>query len=273
MFIAWLLLGVLVVLISIWIFGFLRLNDRSLPIANTAIYKRVLVIFPHPDDEVLTVGGLIGALRAQGAAVKVVFLTRGERGTPDGKLDLELKQIRVLEAQTVAKTLGITDLVLEDFGDGVLEQKTCELALYVQTLLTEYEPDLVVTYDQSGLYGHPDHIAVSEVVSEVIRTHKQPLELWYPSYPKSVLEMIALPEHMANDAAFKAKRRLPTHRVPVPGAFWRKAKAIRQYATQTKSFQKSLPVPWLPLEYVYSLTPWEYFAVLAMNTFSENSRD
>jgi N-acetylglucosamine malate deacetylase 2 len=263
MLIVWLLLGVLATLIFVWVYGFLRLNDRSLPIADTSIYKRALVIFPHPDDEVLTAGGLIGKLRAQGAAVKVVFLTLGERGTPDGKIDLELKQKRILEAHSVAKTFGITDLVLEDFGDGVLEQKTSELALYVQNLLASYKPELVVTYDQSGLYGHPDHIAVSEVVSEIIRSHAQPPELWYPSYPRSVLEMIALPEHMANNAAFKAKRRLPTHRVPAPGAFWQKAKAIRQYATQTASFQKSLPVPWLPLEYVYSLTPWEYFAVVS----------
>lgn len=261
MFIVWLLVGILITLIFMWAYGFWRLNDRSLPIADTSIYQRVLLIFPHPDDEVLTAGGLIGRLRAQGSAVKVVFLTLGERGTPDGKIDLELKQKRRLEAHSVAKTLGIADLVLEDFGDGMLKQKTSELALYIQNLFVSYKPDLIVTYDQSGLYGHPDHIAVSEVVSEIIRSGEHTSELWYPSYPKSVLEMIALPEHMANDVAFKAKRRLPTHRVPTPGAFWLKAKAIRQYATQTASFQKSLPAPWLPLEYVYSLTPWEYFAV------------
>ncbi len=261
MLIVWLLLGVLATLILVWGYGFWRLNDRSLPIADISIYKRVLVIFPHPDDEVLTAGGLLRALRTQNSEVKVVFLTLGERGTPDGKTDLKLKQKRLNEAHAVAKTLGVTDLVLEDFGDGVLEQKSSELALYVQDLFTEYQPDLVITYDQSGLYGHPDHIAVSEVVREVLRSQQRPPELWYPSYPQAVLEMIVLPEHMANYAAFKAKRRLPTHRIATPGAFWYKAKAIRQYATQTASFQRSLPVSWLPLEYIYSLTPWEYFAV------------
>lgn len=166
----------------------------------------------------------------------------------------------------MAQTFGITDLVIEDFGDGTLELKVSELGLYVQDLFATYKPDLVITYDQSGLYGHPDHIAVSEVVSEIVRSSEHKSELWYPSYPKSVLEMIALPEHMANDAAFKAKRRLPTHRVPTPGVFWLKAKAIRQYATQTASFKKSLPVPWLPLEYIYSMTPWEYFAVVNDDT-------
>lgn len=262
MFIVWLLFGVLVTLLVVWVYGFWRLNDQSLPIADTSIYKRALIIFPHPDDEVLTAAGLMNRLQTQGSMVKVVFLTKGERGTPDGKLDLELKQKRVSEATVVARTLGVTDLVIEDFGDGTLEQKASELGLYVQDLFAEFKPDLVVTYDQSGLYGHPDHIAVSEVVSEIVRTSENPPELWYPSYPKPVLEMIALPEHMANDAAFKAKRRLPTHRIPTYGAFLLKAKAIRQYATQTASFQKSLPAPWLPLEYVYSLTPWEYFAVV-----------
>lgn len=270
MLVVWIMFGIVLVFVLLWFYGFWRFNDRSLPIANIKIYQRVLIIFPHPDDEVLTAGGLIRALRAQKTAVKVVFLTQGERGTPDGELDLELKQKRVREAKAVAKTLHVSDLVIEDYGDGMLEQKTSELALYIQSLLDAYQPDLVITYDQSGLYGHPDHIAVSEVVSEVIRASKQPPELWYPSYPQQVLEMIALPEHMANNIAFKTKRRLPTHRVPTPGAFWLKARAIRQYATQTASFQKSLPVSWLPLEYIYSLTPWEYFVVVNESDVTEN---
>lgn len=106
MFIAWLLLGVLVTLLIVWAYGFWRLNDRSLPIADISIYKRALIIFPHPDDEVLTASGLIRRLQALGVAVKVVFLTKGERGTPDGKLDLELKQKRVDEAKMWLKLLA-----------------------------------------------------------------------------------------------------------------------------------------------------------------------
>ncbi len=255
------LLTMVLVFVIAWLVVFFRLNDLSLPEASLAQYRKVMLIFPHPDDEVLTAGGLIGRLRAQGSQVVLVIFTLGERGTPDGNLDVSLKETRELEAEKVAKTLDISELIQKDFGDGELMSKTSELEIYLDDLIRSQKPDLVITYDQSGLYGHPDHIAVSQVVTHLLSTRFSDSELWFPSYPQAVLDMIGLPEHMAQDETFKSRRLLPTHRVGAPWSFWKKAQAIKQYASQTQSFKKGLPVKWLPFEVMYSLTPYEYFAV------------
>jgi LmbE family N-acetylglucosaminyl deacetylase len=105
---------------------------QPLPVPQPA--QRILVVAPHPDDEVLGCGGLIATAVRQGAMVRVVFLTSGDgypaaatllcRSTPKADDFLALGRMRMEEARRAAHALGLsdTDLVFLGYPDRRLWQ-------------------------------------------------------------------------------------------------------------------------------------------------------
>lgn len=250
----------LIFVLLLWIFGFLYANDLSVQTMSVPSgVEKVLILFPHADDETLTSGGFISQLTKSGKEVDWILLTKGERGNEGAHLDENLKSIRVQEAQKVSAIYGISNLDQEDYPDDAVAEQKDQLKTDLQQKIAEIKPDLVITYDLAGLYGHPDHIAVSEVVTELLKTRPQ-IKLWYASYPKRILDSVALPEQMANDPNFKDKRSYPTQKVwvGVSGVI-NKIKAVYTYKSQRKSYIKSFPVKQIPLWLYISLTPFEYY--------------
>lgn len=78
----WLIITVFLIVILFWLTIFFLANDVSVPLASISKYKNILVIFPHPDDEVLTAGGLMRTLSNSGKKVNLIILSKGERGRP-----------------------------------------------------------------------------------------------------------------------------------------------------------------------------------------------
>lgn len=225
---------------------------------NLSAYKQIMIIFPHPDDEVLTVGGLLYQASLMGKSTTLLITTKGERGTPDASEDAGLKKVRSNEASRVAKILGVGKLILADFGDGQLATKKPLLETYLTNQLSKIKPDLVITYDQSGLYGHPDHIALSEVVTKVVRRVKQKPTLLYAVLPQYMYAMAKLPTHMASDKTFLAKRKTANRSFFTGSGVIRKMQALYAYQSQLAGFRQSLPFR-LPLT-TYALTSMiEYF--------------
>jgi len=135
--------------------------------------KKVLVIFPHPDDETVMTGGLIQKLHSLGSKVTLVCLTSGDQG----KIHihghgLSLGQIRKGEFTRAVTRLGVTDFEIFNFPDGKLRQTRIW-----QPVVTEYVRhfDLVFTYDPSGVTGHPDHIALSLYLIKLLKKSKTQL--------------------------------------------------------------------------------------------------
>jgi LmbE family N-acetylglucosaminyl deacetylase len=251
-------LGLLLITVILWVFGFFYVNDFSVPTISIQKYKRVLVVYPHPDDEALTAGGFMRSVIGNGGTVHLLILTKGEQGNVNGRVDKHLKIIRTKEAENAAKLYGVK-LSLYDLGDGALDVKRLKIADIVREKVSVMKPDLVITYDRSGLYGHPDHIAVSEVVSEVLRNKFPNVQLWYSSLPKRIYAMIQLPTHMAKDKNFSEKRAYPTHRILIGLNVITKIRAVRSYTSQHQSFSGGFPIPFLPMEFYHSLGLFEYF--------------
>ena len=132
----------------------------------------VLAVFAHPDDESLACGGTLARLADAGAQVVVMCATCGERGSPDGvHQNQALGHRRASELRTAAETLGVSEVVLLNHQDGYLPWRhvtdfTAEIVLF----LKKRRPDAVITFDQDGLYWHPDHIAVHERVVSAVRS-------------------------------------------------------------------------------------------------------
>ncbi len=133
---------------------------------------KILIVFPHPDDETFGAGCLIQKALKIGASVKVLILTKGEASTlKNGVNDpAQLPVIREIEFKNVMSLLGVKDYSIENFPDKGLRETADEVINYLAHELRTYTPDVVVTYEPSGIYGHPDHIALTKMVEDL---HKE----------------------------------------------------------------------------------------------------
>jgi len=253
---------VLVIVLFPWLIGFIISNDLSVPNGEIKKYKKILIVYPHPDDETLASGGITKNFVDQGSDVTLIVLTRGEKGTDDAHLDTTLKNIREDELTTASSILGVKHITLEDFGDGELSKKRKELTKYFEQKISELQPDSILTYDLAGLYGHEDHIVTSEILTELVKSKFTTIALLYASLPKRALALITLPEHMAKDPRYAARRVSPNMKIWIGANIYFRIRALYSYASQLYSFRKSFPVPWIPLWYYYSMQVYEYYHIV-----------
>lgn len=247
----------------VWIYGFTKANDLSVEtkdLTKLDSIKKVLVIFPHPDDEAQTTTGSLSQLVKQGIEVDWIILTKGERGTDDAHIDDKLKAIRVKEAQKVAKLIGVHSLSFYDYPDNDVTRFRSNLVEDIRKAIAASQPDLVITYDESGGYGHPDHIVVSSVITKLLQNDFPKVHLWYTSTPQKLFSQLTLPEQMAKSSTFKSDRLNPNFKVWIGfTGMIKKIRAVYAYQSQLMSFIKSVPIKQIPLWFYISLTPNEYF--------------
>lgn len=245
-------------ILLLWIFSFILLNDFSV---KSKIYENkdnVLIIYPHPDDEALSCGGFIAKLAKKKTNITYLILTKGERGVKKNTINKDIKSIREKEAIKVKNILGISKIIHEDYGDGQLNKKREIITRKIESVINSIKPKLIITYDSSGLYGHPDHILVSEVTTKLVKEKFNHIKLWYSSIPKKLYSLANLPEHMAIYSSFKNNRKNPTLKIFIGYNVFKKIKAVYNYKSQRHAFRKAFPLP-LPLAFFISLQLFEYF--------------
>ncbi|MDO8968083.1 PIG-L deacetylase family protein [Algoriphagus sp.] len=170
-----------ILMLSPWIlilFGRNQLHDHDIPEQEQLVVgahkQRVLVIFPHPDDEV-TVAGTLMKLKDEGHEIQIVCLTRGEKGNSAGIADeVTLARLRTDEMQKAAELIGADELHLKNYPDSGLEKMGLDsLKEIIRNLINEINPDVLISYDSKvGLYGHPDHRLTGQAVEEVFLENK-----------------------------------------------------------------------------------------------------
>ena len=142
-------------------------------------------------------------------------------------------------------------------GEGQLENKKALLKKCITAHIKKVEPDLIITYDPSGLYGHPDHMVTSEAVTEIVRHSTKKITLLYAVLPPFMHYFAKLPIHMANDSNFARKRKAPNVYFFAGLSSFVKVKALYAHESQLTGFKKSLP---------FSL-PLSAYAILFMNEY------
>jgi len=155
--------------------------------------RRLLAVHAHPDDESITMGGTLARYRAEGVGVTLVTATLGEEGevipvSLRGLISQSADQLggyRYTELRTACAALDISDLrflgglgrwrdsgmagtasadhprAFARAGRGGPEHEPAVAALV--EILDEVRPDVLLTYDADGGYGHPDHVATHQV--------------------------------------------------------------------------------------------------------------
>ncbi len=253
-----LLAGALLVAL-LWLVGALLVTDSGVPTGAVSAFQRVLVIFPHADDEAISCGGSLHRFAQMGKTVTLVILTRGERGTPDATPDANLKRIRTREASAAAATLGIAKLIQEDFGDGALSAQPQALTEYITETIAREQPDLLITYDRAGFYGHADHIACSAAVTKARDSGFPAIPLWYVTFSARVLARVRLPAHLAADTPTPAKQARPTLKLFIGASVVPKITAWYTYKSQRAALTVGV-LRWLPIWFFLSMMLFEYFA-------------
>lgn len=119
---------------------------------------RILVIAPHPDDEVLACGGTLAQLSKMGSSARVVVISDGALGDPQRAFAGDLTEIRRSESRSALAILGITDVVFLNLPDGAIgaDEKTVQTVAHE---IEKFQPDTILL--PPLLDQHRDHVAAS----------------------------------------------------------------------------------------------------------------
>jgi N-acetyl-1-D-myo-inositol-2-amino-2-deoxy-alpha-D-glucopyranoside deacetylase len=137
----------------------------------------LMAVFAHPDDESFGSGGTLARYGADpGVRVVLVCATRGEAGQindPELATPERLGEVREEELRCACRTLGIDTVHFLDYRDSGmagtpenLDPRALTMADFDEAVgkivhhIRREQPDVVVTFDETGGYGHPDHIAI-----------------------------------------------------------------------------------------------------------------
>ncbi len=134
---------------------------------------RLMAILAHPDDESLGIGGTLARCAAEGVETYVITATRGERGwqgAPEENPGLEaLGRLREAELKAAIRILGVHELTFLGYLDGDLDQANpAEVVMQLVAHVRRVRPHVIVTFGPEGGYGHPDHIAISQLTAAAL---------------------------------------------------------------------------------------------------------
>ena len=175
---------------------------------------RILLVHAHPDDETINNGATMALYADRGAQVTLVTCTRGEEGEilvpglshlASTQQDL-LGQHRETELADAMKALGITDYrflgspttKFRDSGmmgtdpnnrpDVFWQADLDAAATILVDVIEEVKPHILITYDEIGGYGHPDHIQAHRVAMRASELSTWQIQkIYWNTIPKSVI--------------------------------------------------------------------------------------
>ena len=186
--------------------------------------KRLLACFAHPDDEAFPIGGSLAAHSSRGVNIRLITATSGEEGEvrspglamPDG-----LGSLRREELSCSVHTLGLQSHHVLGYRDSGMAGTSANnlpeafinipqeeiIGILVREIRT-FRPQVVLTFEPGGLYGHPDHIAICKHATKAFHTANdasiypeqlieglepfQPDRLYYSARPQGFRTSMAL---------------------------------------------------------------------------------
>lgn len=142
----------------------------------------MLAVMAHPDDESFALGGTLALYTRLGVQVHLICATKGEVGTVSPEF-LEsyddIADLRMNELRCAADRLGIGGLHVLDYRDSgmagtadnehpraLAQADPKQVVEAVSDYMRQVKPQVVITHDPQGGYGHPDHIAVHKATVE-----------------------------------------------------------------------------------------------------------
>ena len=261
--------------------------------------KRLLLVHAHPDDETINNGVTMAKYAASGAQVTLVTCTRGEEGevlvTELANLasdkDDKLGEHREVELKDAMAQLGINDFrflgapnkkwrdsgmmgtTQNERGDVFWQADLDEASHELVKIILETKPQVLITYDEFGGYGHPDHIKAHRVAMRATELAAeqgwQISKIYWNTMPRSVIQMGIekmkevgsdfFGAESADDLPFAKPDELVTTVVNAPEYVPQKLEAMKAHATQI-----SVDGPFFALSNNLGLSVWgdEYYTLV-----------
>ena len=195
------------------------------------------MVAAHPDDIEFGAAATVARWTGEGAAVRYLLVTRGERGSDDPNADTaHLAQVRETEQRAAAAEIGVEAVDFLDEPDGQV-QATLALRERITYAVRAFRPEAVMTHDPTVLFvnnewvNHPDHRAVgTATVDAVFPTARDPLNfrehLDSGVGPWKVAELYLWSTNEANQI------------VDIGATLERKIAALAHHASQFRSFDE-----------------------------------
>ena len=275
--------------------------------------KRLLLVHAHPDDETINNGVTMAKYAADGINVTLVTCTRGEEGEVlvESLLNLasskddKLGEHREVELKNAMDELGIKDFRFlgapnkkwrdsgmmgtpqNDRKDVFWQADLDEVANELVKIILETKPQVLITYDEFGGYGHPDHIKAHQIAMRAAEIASQQdwqvSKIYWNTTPRSVIQMGIdkmkevgsefFGAENADDLPFAKPDELVTSVVKAPEYVPHKLAAMKAHATQI-----SVDGPFFALSNNLGLSVWgdEYYTLVKgelAGPFDENGRE
>lgn len=154
--------------------------------------KSLIFFGAHPDDETFGMGATLAQYVLSGISVYYVCATRGEAGTVDPEYMQNyttIADLRTAEMQCAAQKLGLAGVIYlgyRDSGmtgspdnknpDSLVMAPLDEVVSLMVKIIRELKPDVVITHDAGGGYGHPDHIIVHNAAVQAFYASNDPAQ-------------------------------------------------------------------------------------------------
>ncbi len=275
--------------------------------------KRLLLVHAHPDDETINNGATMAKYAAEGVQVTLVTCTRGEEGevlveslanlasSRDDKLgehrEIELKNAMVHLGINDFRFLGSPNKKWRDSGmigttqnerkDVFWQADLTEAAQELVKIILEIKPQVLITYDEFGGYGHPDHIKANQVAmlaAELASNQGWKIsKIYWNTMPKSVIQMgidkmkevgsSFFGADSVEDLPFAKPDELVTSVIKAPDYVEQKLAAMKAHETQI-----SIDGPFFALSNNLGLSVWadEYYTLVKgekSKPFDESGRE
>jgi LmbE family N-acetylglucosaminyl deacetylase len=171
--------------------------------------KRLLFCLAHPDDESFGSGAFIAKCTAEGVEVSLICATNGDVGTvePDKlKGYASISELRLAELRCAAEVLGFKEVITFGYRDsGMMNSADNQhqaslwqadddhLTQRVIEVIQRLRPQVLVTFNKYGGYGHPDHIKIQRATVRAFNalrgTPDAPQKLYYTAFPTAILRV------------------------------------------------------------------------------------
>ncbi|MET9594579.1 PIG-L family deacetylase [Streptomyces sp. NPDC006516] len=199
----------------------------------------LMAVHAHPDDEATGTGGVLARYAAEG--IRTVLVTCTDGGCGDGPGGVKpgdpghdpaaVASMRRQELEASCAVLKISDLEMLDYADSGMmswpsndapgsfwRTPVAEGAARLAELMRHYRPDVVVTYDENGFYGHPDHIQANRITTAALELTGLTPKVYWTTMPRSMMRRFGetmsefgedMPEPDPAEAAAMAEIGLP----------------------------------------------------------------
>jgi LmbE family N-acetylglucosaminyl deacetylase len=213
----------------------------------------MLVVLPHPDDESFPMGGTLAKYAAEGVDITLICATLGELGIPD-KPPSEASVIRERELRAAVAILGISKLQFMRYRDGSLANVDREnIISYITNAMRRLSPQVVITFGPDGISGHPDHVAISSLVTEAfdratLKSYLPDSRLYYLAPSEATLQGCGVTPSQEIAGGPVASIDITDYRLP-------KVRAMQAHVSQDPPFKGK------PEEEIENLACHEYFTL------------